>query len=157
MGKKILKIGVIVAGVVVLIGAIGVGAFLYATRPLNTDNIEAVANRFEPGTSWKRTSNNVQPPSRVCLSGKCDTLSRKWTRKEPIEKSEYIELLDKTGWNYQLPDNCSVGRIEGDGVPRCDVEVELDGYLVSISASYGLFDETSDIFLTVTGGKFYGK
>ena len=140
--ENILIAGLSVTG---LAAVVGTGLAVYYLGEHGEDDLVRVVDSLQPDASWKLVSENINPDRRVCLSGKCNTISRTWEKNQPPSKSDYVNMLDKTGWDYELDENCSVDRIEGDGVPRCDIETVVGEYLVTVKISYGLYGNKSQL------------
>lgn len=132
MNKTMKKIIVSIIGVLVFLLIIFL--FMVYWRG-STKDIEAVANRFQPPTSWKLKSKIIHPPAIVCLDGgTCPELSWSWTLQNTLSKEQFINLLEAATWNFPVESDCiPLQNITGPQVETCSAAGTSNGYDIAIS------------------------
>lgn len=132
--KKRRNIIIALGAFLVLLGLFLIFGFNIAgsTRP-----IKEVADKFNPGSTWKFESESVRPPRFFCLDGgSCPQLYRHWTSPY-FNLSELESSIRDTGWNYKSDTSCSITdtpRKEEDSICWIDAYNEkysMDLYVVA--------------------------
>lgn len=93
----------IIAGAVLLALAAFVAYIALWTG--STKEIEAVANKFQPGDSWTLVSERIEPPRKLCLDAACPSLSRTWTMPQPLTREQFVETLPSE-YKAKVEGNC---------------------------------------------------
>ena len=135
--KKAWKIASVV--VVVLVASLA-GFFYWATWEGSTKEIVAVADKFQPESSWRQVTNQVVPPRTTCLEANCPSVHRVWEMKEIPTKQELEKLLINAGWEFEIEGDCIPSPyVSGSGgSTRCHARGVDEGYEINMymSASY---------------------
>lgn len=93
--------------------------------------ILAVADRFQPPSSWQLVSDDVYPPKIVCgdIDIQCPQVIRGWRSSSTPGANEFHELLEAAGWEFPIAGVDSTGTA---CLHECVAEGVSDGYEVTI-------------------------
>jgi len=142
MSKKV-SIIVIVA-VMILVAAFFV-AFYWrgSTKP-----IEAVANKFQPPSSWVLKSEHVDPPSLLCLDGSCPGLQRTWSLNHFVDFEALDSSVRVLGWKLQS-NTCPTTNDEPLKNGVCMIYASYHGYLIQLSVDSHNGSENTAVTMNV--------
>src|SRR5690606_33894070 len=97
------KIAIIVG--VILLATIATLVYLVLWTG-STKEIEAIADKFQPGESWTLVNERIEPPRMVCLGDvACPSISRTWNSQEMISREQYTKMIPKE-YNVKITGNC---------------------------------------------------
>lgn len=85
----------------------------------DTRDIEATADKFNPGPEWSLVSNVATPPRTLCVDGSCPSLDRTWHITHNLTKEEVTSITRKTSWNMQPEDPCFYSSHTNTAAPTC--------------------------------------
>lgn len=124
-----------VIGIIAIIVAVLLAAFLYwTTWTGSSKEIETVANQFKPDPSWQQVTNQVIPPKTTCLDEECPSVHRRWKTNANLTKEEFRRVLEDSGWNFNIEDDCqpSSNVSSSGGQSLCSVSGMKNGYSVRV-------------------------
>lgn len=127
----------VIGGIVLLAVAFAVIGFW----PGSTKDIEAVANKFQPGDGWELESERISPPMFICLQADCGEVYKVW-RGKPAAFTSCVELaaISRSVTGDFKPDDEVKLRNDGSGIVKsCDMRRVVDGK--SITFSYQSYNE----------------
>lgn len=123
----------VIGGIVLLVVAFAVIGFW----PGSTKDIEAVANKFQPGDGWKLESEQIEPPRFICLQADCNTMSRRWALEKNITTEEFRDAVKNSPGFAELWRNdieCLANPRVTGGSTMCEVKGVIDGIPVTLFA-----------------------
>lgn len=125
----------VIGGIVLLVVAFAVIGFW----PGSTKDIEAVANKFQPGDGWKLESEQINPPMFICLQADCGEMHRSWKLDKNITTEGFIKAIKDSGWGHmiegdiqcQIPDSSNTS---STGFTLCEADGLVGAYRVEVTA-----------------------
>ncbi len=127
MNKKWRKILLFALPPVVIIG----GFIYWLMWTGTTDDIEAVADQFQPDSSWTLVQSSSNPPATICASA-CPSLTRNWTTKEPVTQDDLVDTVNRSGWGgVKIKSSCNPEDAASKG-NVCGMYGQVDRYKVDI-------------------------
>ena len=135
--------------VVLLLAAAFFFLFMYegSSKP-----IEAVADQLKPNSNWQLVDNKIVAPTFTCLEANCPSVHRSWKTGKVLAKDEFQRILDNSGWNFDIADDCQASQNSGGINPLCSAEGEVKTYKISL-AVWGSSDEGSGTFVLTVANK----
>lgn len=138
--------GRIVAVVIAVIVLVPVLFVVIGFWPGSTKDIEAVANKFQPGDGWRLESEQIEPPRLICLQADCNTMTRAWTLEKNITTEEFRDRIKsspefETLWRDTI--ECRLNKVITSGWQTiCEVRGVINGMSVDL---YAQADQSEDL------------
>ena len=147
-GHTKLPRGRIVAVVIAVIVLVPVLFVVIGFWPGSTKDIEAVANKFQPGDGWRLESEQINPPMFICLQADCGEMHRSWKLNKNITTEEFTKVIKDSGWGHmiegdvqcQAPDSSNTS---STGFTLCEVDGLVDAYRIEITATGNRDNDTA--------------
>lgn len=140
--------GIIIALLIAFFGAV-YWLFFYTG---STKEIVAVADQLQVDPSWKLETESIRPPQSFCVDVECPSVSRNWKVSEPLIRKDLENLLEASGWNFQIEETC----IPDTTMPQqpsgsCSAKGIVGNYNVTLGITYfNNSEQTSVVGLSVT-------
>lgn len=129
--KYWIKLSIIIGLPLLVVGFI----FIYQGSP---KEIVAVADQFQPDESWQLTTERIVPPAFTCLEANCPSVHRTWETGDNITKQEFQKVLNDSGWNFVIEDDCLPrANITGSGQTLCGAKGHIGDYQINVNAVGG--------------------
>ncbi len=129
MNKKWRKILLFALPPVVIVG----GFIYWLMWTGTTDDIEAVADQFQPDSSWTLVQSSSNPPATICASA-CPSLTRNWDMDSTATQDDIINAVKRSGWaDVKIRNGCDPEQVAQNG-NFCTMYGFVEGYQVQIIA-----------------------
>lgn len=99
-----------------------------------TSQIVNVADQFKAPSSWKLASEDIQVESLFCYNGgSCPEISRQWTLEKPITPDDFRQILQNSGWNFEVEGDCILPEGRYGPTSICSAQGQTDNYDIWIN------------------------
>src|SRR5690606_25675917 len=124
------KIAIIVG--VILLATIATLVYLVLWTG-STKEIEAIADKFQPGESWTLVSEKIKPPQYLCLDGGgCPQLVRQWESNEALTIEELENIASRSIPPLEVKGDCLLNDTSVGSISLCRASGEVDEFSVYI-------------------------
>lgn len=132
MKKHAKKIIISLISVVVLI----VVWVAWLAIPDDTKQLEELANKFEPDSSWKEEGKYINPGRHICLEGNCDSLYYAWSDEGNLTGDDLLNFINRAGFNFDVNGDCNPETAPaGSGATVCTAEGESGDYHIAVDVT----------------------
>ena len=144
--RKKLSPGRIVAIVIAVLVLVPILLLVIGFWPRSIHDLEAVANKFQPGEGWVLESDHSNPRMFICIVAACVRLFRTWRLEKNSTSDEFIAVVKNSGWGYMLKDGmqCEApsNATSSTGFTLCEAKGIVDNRQVWIIANGSYNDDT---------------
>lgn len=99
----------------------------------STEPIKRVADQLKVDENWRIDTDIVRPPRLICIDDSaCPSVHRSWGTETPLTKSEFQTLIQRSGWDLVLEDDC---RSFPSDVSSCWANGVIDDFRVVLVTS----------------------
>lgn len=139
----------IITGIALLVFAVAF-FFLFMFQG-STKPIESVAGQFKPSAGWQLVDNQVIPPTYLCFEANCPSVHRSWKTGESLTKEQLQDVLNASGWGFEIEGDCLVNPNIGGVSPLCSTDGRIQKYNVSLVVWGASGGQRGSIVLSVNG------
>lgn len=106
---------------------------LVASYRGSIEPIKRVADQLKVDKKWKINTNIIRPPRLICIDDSaCPSVHRSWSTGTPLTKSEFQAVIQQSGWELVLEDDC---RSFPSNVSSCWANGVIDDFQVVLVTS----------------------
>ena len=123
--KRVAKWSLWGLGIIVGVPALFVSVLLLSPHFMGgSADVEEIADRLEPSSSWVLQEEQIRPRQLGCWDGvSCPSVSRVWQSDAPLTPTEFLNFAEAIGNNIDTTETC------GNTLQGCftELRVEHDG------------------------------
>lgn len=118
------------------IAVLMIGFVVWLAIPGDTKQLEELASKFEPGSSWKENGKYIYPSRRICLEGNCDSLYYAWSNTGNFTSDDLSNFVNRAGFNFKLSGDCKPEKAPaGSGAVVCSAEGGSEDYHIVVDVT----------------------
>lgn len=141
--------GRVVAIVIAVIVLVPILLLVIGFWPRSIHDLEAVANKFQPGEGWVLESERISPSMFICLQADCGEVYRVWHGSPGAFKrcDEFAALTHHMTGAFSVDDEAKLRNDNDSIIKSCNMQRLIDGK--SIIISYQSYNDSEPSVITL--------